>query len=277
MAKNELLESTSFFPPIDARAMMGICRDEVVAGCWPPTRRYVIPSGTCKRLAFNDRESSIASTRKSGGELVQGLCGLEALHKFMFFSDLQKDSRVFGPTDSAPSVTPPTEYRDSIKDDNLRLTTENEALRTRVAQERRENEHLKRQYMETLVSLEQRIKELLVRLEKSESACSNACAELTGVSESRLRLSESYEGEVRHNHDSRVVVTFEVREDIVEQTYTSSQFIDGRLPAKGEALVAYIRLVTPPRKESEVAAEDTNVNDAPPRHRRRKGKLPRTF
>ena len=101
-------------------------------------------------------------------------------------------------------------------------------------------------------------------------------AALTARTDGRLRMTESYEGVVRHVGRDDVVVLFEVDDDLVEHTYTRNQFVDSRLPEKGDRLAVYVHVAQlPPEESAEGADETTEGIDERPRRRRNIGPPPR--
>jgi CheY-like chemotaxis protein len=86
-----------------------------------------------------------------------------------------------------------------------------------------------------------------VRHATSLRAIARACRE------GRLCMTERYEGVVEHVFEDTVVVVYGVGDDLVEQTYERSQFIQHRLPSKGDRLAVHVhvaQLPPPPGSES---------------------------
>lgn len=63
------------------------------------------------------------------------------------------------------------------------------------------------------------------------------------MSQFHVRMAESYEGIVEDVDGDRVVVVYDVRGAIVEQTYERGQFIDGHLPDVGTRLAVFVNVV----------------------------------
>ncbi|UCE60231.1 MAG: hypothetical protein JSU63_00490 [Phycisphaerales bacterium] len=64
-----------------------------------------------------------------------------------------------------------------------------------------------------------------------------------------VRMFEKYNGVVKHVGKTTAVCLFEVDDDLVEQTYRREQFIDGRLPKKGDSLTVFVLAAEPPTEE----------------------------
>jgi hypothetical protein len=87
---------------------------------------------------------------------------------------------------------------------------------------------------------------------------------LTAQVEGRLRMCESYQGEVVDVHEDSVVVVYGVNGDIIEQTYERSQFLEGHLPEVGAVLAASVMLYEiDPRVDEPVPVEDERDDDVP--------------
>ena len=101
-------------------------------------------------------------------------------------------------------------------------------------------------------------------------------AALTARNDGQLRMTESYEGIVRHVGRDDVVVLFEVDDDLVEHTYTRDQFVDSRLPDLGDRLAVYVHVAQlPPEESAEGADKAMEGIDEQPRRRRNIGPPPR--
>ncbi len=71
-----------------------------------------------------------------------------------------------------------------------------------------------------------------------------------------LVLYERLEGEVIDSTESEVAVLYKTPEgEHLEQTYSHSQFQDGKLPRVGDSIVALSVLYSPPQKEKKTLAE----------------------
>ena len=89
-------------------------------------------------------------------------------------------------------------------------------------------------------------------------------------------MTESYQGVVRHVGRDDVVVLFEVNDDLVEHTYTRDQFVDSRLPEKGDRLAVYVNVAQfPPEESTEGTDKAMEGIDEQPRRRRNIGPGPR--
>jgi hypothetical protein len=62
-------------------------------------------------------------------------------------------------------------------------------------------------------------------------------------------LFQSYEGEVVHTSDDQVVVMTIIDDNLVEQTYSTSQFATGQVPQKGDIFEIRIQLIKVDRQE----------------------------
>lgn len=103
-------------------------------------------------------------------------------------------------------------------------------------------------------------------------------AALTARTDGRLRMTESYEGIVRHVGRDDVIVLFEVDDDLVEHTYTRDQFVDSRMPEEGDRLAVYVHVAQlPPEESAEGTDKAMEGIDEQPRRRRNIGKGPRVF
>ncbi len=126
--------------------------------------------------------------------------------------------------------------------------------------------------------LTRRVSELARRLHERVDDQDLLRAALTARNDGKLRMTESYEGIVRHVGRDEVVVLFEVDDDLVEHTYMRDQFVDSRLPEKGDRLAVYVHVAQLPHDESaEGAGEATEGIDEQPRRRRNIGPAPREF
>jgi hypothetical protein len=104
-------------------------------------------------------------------------------------------------------------------------------------------------------------------------------AVLAATEEGRIRMFETYEGEVVEVGADSVVAVFEVGDDLVRQVYGREQFLDGKMPDKGERLAVYVHVATVPSKPDELvspAISEAEENERP-RRRTNTVPLPRTF
>jgi len=122
--------------------------------------------------------------------------------------------------------------------------------------------------------------ELRDDLSKFERAIEVPQAPVIAQNDARLRMFETYTGEVVRVHGDRVVVVYEVGEDLVEQTYVRGQFLDRQLPKKGDRLAVYVTVAEVPPGEQAASSEEVDESgehDEPPRRRKNVVPLPRTF
>ena len=96
----------------------------------------------------------------------------------------------------------------------------------------------------------------------NERARANDClqSELISARDNRLRMLQSYEGEVRDCQGDMITVIYKVEGDLVEQTYERSQFLDGRLPPLGTRLVAHVH-VAEIKPVSAASFEESSLRD----------------
>ena len=120
---------------------------------------------------------------------------------------------------------------------------------------------------------------MLDRLAQRDAANNVLLGALVSKVAGRLRMAESYEGEVVSSSDECVVVVFELHGELVEQTYDRKQFVDGRLPGRGYRVAAYVHIVEFPAEE-ETQPDGLTTSDGTERPRKRRKnvvRLPRTF
>jgi hypothetical protein len=77
----------------------------------------------------------------------------------------------------------------------------------------------------------------------------------------KLRMHETYEGQVEHVGENTVVVVYNVNGELVEHTYEKKQFQNGKLPTLGTCLKTFVYVVEqepkpPTDTESESATGD---------------------
>jgi len=105
-------------------------------------------------------------------------------------------------------------------------------------------------------------------------------AALIARNDGRLRMHESYEGVVKDAWEDGVLVVYEVGDELVEQTYLRSQFLDGELPKLGDRLAVYVHVAKLPPAEEKPPPDDALAResaDERPRRRKNVVPLPRTF
>jgi hypothetical protein len=144
---------------------------------------------------------------------------------------------------------------------------ENQRLKARITQLESRNlalAGLLRHLMERRKKLEARVNEGVRLLDERAKTIDRLQGALTTRDDGRLRMCESYEGEVVDVRGDRVVVVYDVDGNVVEQTYERRQFLDGRLPEADTDLVAYVIVAdTEPRTggaASEADAERDEVS-----------------
>lgn len=83
----------------------------------------------------------------------------------------------------------------------------------------------------------------LIQAERDKQALRRA---LSGSDSGRVRMIECYEGIVRHREGDEAVVSYEVGDDLVEQTYRRDQFLDGNMPELNDQLAVHVRVLDIP-------------------------------
>jgi len=159
------------------------------------------------------------------------------------------------------------------------LTSQVEMLKSLAGQERRTAAKATQQYDQLQAHHDAFQTEVLDRLAQGDAARTRLQAALVGKADGRLCMAESYQGEVMHVSGDSVVVVFEIEGDLVEQTYNRKQFLDSRLPEKGDRLAAYVHIVILPAKEEKNVDEITSSHDVdkPRKPRKNVVPIPRTF
>lgn len=159
--------------------------------------------------------------------------------------------------------------------EDLRL--QNERLKSLVAQERRAAAREAQKSDQLLAELQ--------RLRGSFDSLLNALTErmrandalqeaLIADKEGRLRMFETHEGVVVDVASEGVVVTYCVQGEYLDQAYQKDQFIDGRLPRKGDRLGAYVLIAELPKAQEQTPPPSTNEQH---RHRDNAIRPPREF
>ncbi len=194
------------------------------------------------------------------------------------FADLEPDVDFSSAGKRQAAVRSP----ESRREENEQLRSQVEALKSRVLQERKTAARETQRYDQLAVevgALRTTLDKMLDRLAQRDAANSMLQAALAGKANGRLRMAESYQGEAIHVSDERVVVVFEVEGDLVEQTYNRKQFLDGRLPEKGELLAAYVHIAKLPAEEEKTVDGiiSSHGADKPRKPRKNVVPLPRTF
>jgi hypothetical protein len=160
-----------------------------------------------------------------------------------------------------------------------RLSARNQVLESRIAELQEEAAAQQTQRINYLVSfydtsrskqadLERGVHELAGRLDEQARANVRLQAALTAQAERRLRMCESYQGDVVDVHEDRVVVIYDVNGNVVEQTYERSQFLDGRLPEVGTELAVHVMVAEVEPQTDEPAFQEEEGDDDVSSHRR---------
>jgi hypothetical protein len=142
---------------------------------------------------------------------------------------------------------------------------ENQRLMARITHLESRNRALAgslRWSMERWKKLEARVNQNARLLDERAKTIDRLQAALTAREDGRLRMCESYEGEVVDVRDDKVIVDYDVDGNVVEQTYERRQFLDGRLPELDTDLVAYVIVAdTEPRTGGAVSEEDAERDE----------------
>jgi hypothetical protein len=147
-----------------------------------------------------------------------------------------------------------------LKRESEALSRENARLRARVA----ELALSQKQSRVRRRRLRERLHEFEVRLDERAKANDRMQSALIARIEGRLRMCESYQGEVVDVDGDRVVVVYDVKGDVIEQVYERSQFLEGRLPEVGTVLTAYVMAAeVAPQVGEPVPVEDERDDNVP--------------
>ena len=155
-------------------------------------------------------------------------------------------------------------------------------LKSRLQEERRAATRETHRYDQLLVQfkeLQDRHDKLIGRMVERCQASDRLQGALIARENASLRMSESYEGVVKHVSEDTVVVVFEADDDLLEQTYGREQFLDGKLPSEGDAVAAFVHLALLPHEEetSGDGAAPPDPADAARRRRKNVVKGPHEF
>ena len=159
------------------------------------------------------------------------------------------------------------------------LQSQVEMLKSRVAQECRSAAKAIQLHEQLQAHHDSVQNKMLDGLKQRDDASNVLQAALVGKADGRLRMAESYLGEVIYVSEDCVVVVFDVEGELVEQTYNRKQFLDGRLPEKRDRLAAYVHIAKLPAEE-EVPIDGITASDAadkPRKPRKNIVPIPRTF
>ncbi|GAC1464666.1 MAG: hypothetical protein NVSMB9_03590 [Isosphaeraceae bacterium] len=159
------------------------------------------------------------------------------------------------------------------------ISTQNQLLQSRVSELRRASARETQRYDQLLANyseLQRECARLCERNDKlvdclNERAKANDRLQSTLICkvESRLRMTESYEGVVEDVDGDTVLLVYDVDGKIVEQTYERSQFINGRLPDVGTRLIVYVNVAEVQLDPIESVAEEMEPRDEPALGRRK--------
>lgn len=158
-------------------------------------------------------------------------------------------------------VTPADRY-ELVRKERDELFIQNEILKSRVAEERRTAARAQQQYDQLKPSVDKMIDDLRDRGRANQTLQGALIAHHTG----RVCMHESYNGVVEGVHADKIVVVYETDDDLLEQVYDRSQFIDGKLPSVGDAVQVFVHLAlrSPGERDATVEEEATEA----PRKRR---------
>jgi hypothetical protein len=170
------------------------------------------------------------------------------------------------------------EELERLRSENLRLSSENRLLQAHVAepQQTAAREVQRHDRVQARVEeLQQTNQTLLVRIDElndwlNDRAKANDRLQsiLIDRVDGRLRMAESYQGVVEDVQGDRVVVVYDVNDNVVEQTYERSQFIGGRLPEVDTRLVVYVNVAEIQEPPAGSGAEGYLQRDEHPATRR---------
>lgn len=231
-------------------------------------RQYAVtlPPGAKASLSSltNWQEKKVAEWMSATYEQAQSLpLVIDALwrqHRPRTHADLERLFRAF----SGSMLQTAIQSTESPREETEQLRSQVEALKSRVLQERRTAARETQRYDQLAVelgALRTTLDRMLDRLKQRDETNDVLTSALVAKDNGRLRLAESYEGEVIHVSDDSVVVVFDVRGDLIEQTYVREQFLDGQLPEKGDRLAAYIHIAKLPPELEVLGGHDEDSDD----------------
>jgi hypothetical protein len=108
------------------------------------------------------------------------------------------------------------------------------------------------------------VAQALVKLSVNNKVC------VVEFSDEKTCLFQTCESEVIHVSGDQVVVVIAIDDDLVEQKYGTSQFIDGRIPQKGDMLEMRVQFI---KLDSQEHAQPGQIS----KPRKNVVPLPRTF
>ncbi len=159
------------------------------------------------------------------------------------------------------------------------LRVQNERLKSLATQERRSAARESQKHDQLLVehrALRETVDNLIQLLKQRAEANDALQATLLHHEEGRLCMFESHEGIVMHVDDDCAVVTYSIDDEYVDQTYRREQFVDGRLPKRGDRLALFVH-VAEVLKRREDETTSGAATDEQRRHRKRAVRPPREF
>lgn len=165
---------------------------------------------------------------------------------------------------------PPASGESPLAEENRRLRARVTQLESRVSslvRIVRRQEHLRdmlRWSKGRRKRLEARVNELARLLDEGAKTIDQLQSAVTARVDTRLRMCQSYEGDVVDVYGDRVVVVYDVDGNVVEQTYERSQFVDGRLPEVDTDLVVHVIVSdAEPRADGTASEEDAQRDEVP--------------
>lgn len=198
--------------------------------------------------------------------------------------------RIFFGPDVTESVETASEIRTgavrsnqtAIERENQELKLQIELLKSRVQEQRRTAARETQRYDQLSAhhgELQSTVDELTSQLHSEADANKSLLRVLIAHHAKQVCLSEVYEGVVKGGDARRVVVVYEVGDDLVEQIYSIEQFLEGNVPSVGDRLVVCVhvaQLCASPEEDAEAEdARDTTYEQ--PRPRKNVVTLPREF
>jgi hypothetical protein len=102
---------------------------------------------------------------------------------------------------------------------------------------------------------------LLEDLHEQRRATDASQPSLLSLESGRVLMSESYEGRVISVEGDHVVVVYEVKDDILEQTYLREQFIGHRLPEVGQRLTTVVSVAVTETETPEETGQEDGIGD----------------
>lgn len=159
-----------------------------------------------------------------------------------------------------------TKDLERVKEERDRLFIENEVLKSRVSEERRNAARGQREYDQLKGTLDKMLDQLNERARANDTLQGIVLARDAG----HLCMQESYRGAVKHVHGDKVVVVFETEDDPLEQIYDRSQFMDGKVPQPGDRVEVFVHAARRGAEHARTDAATELLKDSEgPRKRRR--------